>query len=90
MSDERKTFEPHDRLTRISERLMNHLDRDPEFQPGDRMVVFLNDDKRSGIGVHGYEGETPDLDAMADLFVHIRAVFAVNGKELKIVPLGRG
>jgi hypothetical protein len=91
VAEEKRTLgEPHDRLTRISARLMEAFDADPEFQEGDKLIVFLNNEKMSGIGVHGYGGETPDLDAMVDLFIHLKAVFKANGKDLQMHALREG
>lgn len=91
MSDELRTVgAPHDRLTRISARMMEAMDADPEFQEGDRAIIFLNNGDWGGIGIHRFEGETPDLDALAELFIHLKAVFRANGKDLQIHALRQG
>ena len=46
--------------------------------------MFLDDGRRGGIALHGYDN---DADAMADLLVHLRALFRANGKEMTIVPI---
>jgi len=86
----RTVGEPHSRLTRMSNRMMEAMDNDPEFQEGDKAIIFLHSETRSGIGIHGYGGGNPDMEAIADLFVHLKALFEVNGKTLTIIPLNEG
>jgi hypothetical protein len=89
MSDaQRSVGQPHDRLTRITDRLLTAVAADPEYQEGDKCIVFMHDDGRAGIGLHGYD-EDNDIDAMADLLIHIKAIFEANGKTLMVMPVGR-
>lgn len=77
--------EPHDRLTRICSAMTETLDAHPENGEGDvKAVIVLDDGKRGGIVLHGYED---DMAAMVDLLLHLKAVFEVNGKTLMIMPL---
>lgn len=80
MSEEvTRSLEPHDRLTHLCAEMTTVLDR-PEN--GDvRAIVMLNTDDRGGIQTHGY---TDDTEAMAELFVHMQAIFRAAGKELDI------
>lgn len=88
MSDERRTEgEPHDRLTRIADRVSGYVEHDPEIRDGDRCIIFVNDRHRGGIGLFGYDS---DMHAFADLFVHMRAIMRANGKEMVIAPLRQG
>ena len=88
MSDERRTEgEPHDRLTRIAGRVGDHVENDPEFQEGDRCIVLTNNAKNSGIGLFGYDS---DMEAFTELFLSLRAIMRVNGRELLIAPLRSG
>ena len=60
------------------------LDAHPEYTSEVRCIVFLDDGKRGGLQLHGYDNDT---EAMADLLVHLRAIFAANGKTLEIVTV---
>lgn len=84
MSDERRTPEPHDRLTRLCDAMTKTLEEHPE-RGDEKCIVFLQDGERGGLVLHGYDD---DSEAMADLLVHLRAIFRANGKELLIAPLG--
>ena len=77
---------PRDRLTRVSDALLDAFRNHAETTDGDRAIVFLfSKDKRGGIGMTGYES---DNDALVDLFVHLRAIMRANGKDLHLVPVG--
>lgn len=87
MGDERRTTEPHDRLTALCAVMTDALDQalaaeDPAG-PEPKCIVFLDDGDRGGIQLHGYDDDT---DAMVDLFVHLRAIFRANGKDLAFAP----
>ena len=86
MSDERRTLEPHDRLTRLCDAMTEALEAHPE-RGEEKVIVFLQDGERGGLVLNGYEKDT---DAMVDLLVHLRAIFRANGKDLHIVPIGKG
>jgi hypothetical protein len=60
------------------------LDEHPEHG-SEKCIVFLQDGERAGLVLHGYEEDT---EAMADLLIHLRAIFRANGKDLHIVPVG--
>jgi hypothetical protein len=88
VSNARRTEgQPHDRLTRLCDAMTAALEADPEYREGDKAVIMLDDGSRGGIVLHGYDSDT---DAMADLIMHLKAIFEANGKTLMIVPLGRG
>jgi hypothetical protein len=83
--------EPRDRLTRLCAAMTEALDAHPE-RGDEKCIVFLQSPSsgRGGIQLHGYED---DSEAMAELFVHMKAIFESNGKELHILPIeevGRG
>ena len=63
------------------------MENHPEYQGKDKAVIMLDDGTRGGIVLSGYES---DVDAMADLLMHLKAIFEANGKTLIIAPLGRG
>jgi len=80
--------EPHDRLSRIADRLFDTLEHDPENE-ADKCVIFLTGETSNCSAIHGYQAGQ-EIDAMIDVFMHLRAVFRANGKELMLMPLNRG
>jgi hypothetical protein len=88
MTDARRSEgAPHDRLTRLCDAMTQTLEAHPEYRDGDKAMLFLDDGKRGGIVLHGYDA---DVDAMTDLLMHLKALFEANGKTLMIVPVGEG
>jgi hypothetical protein len=85
MADEKRTIDPHDRLTRLCAVMTDALDADPEMTDDVNAIVFLQDGDRGGIQLHGYDD---DVEAMVDLLWHVRAIFRANGKDLHLVPMG--
>lgn len=81
MTPRRTENSPHDRLTRICARMTDAMDADPEHRDGDRAIIMLDDGWRGGIVLHGYDS---DLDGLADLLAHVRAIFEANGKTLAL------
>jgi hypothetical protein len=83
----RRTEQPHDRLTRLCAAMTDALDAHPE-RGTEKCIVFLQGERRGGLQLHGYEDDT---EAMVDLFLHLKALFEANGKELQIHALpGKG
>ncbi len=83
-NDTQKSEEPFDRLTGLCAEMTAAIDR-PENSDV-KVIVFLTDEEKSGIQTHGYESPT---DAVADLFVHMKALFNADGKDLVFIPVGR-
>jgi hypothetical protein len=83
VTEPRRTEEPHDRLTRLCAAMTEALDAHPE-RGTERCIVFLQDDERGGLQLHGYEDDT---EAIVDLLLHLRAIFRSQGKQLIIAPL---
>jgi hypothetical protein len=84
---QRSDDQPVNRLTRIGDRMTDALQADPEYQDGDKAIVMLNHGAGGGITLAGYDDDT---SAMADLLIHLKAIFEANGKKFVIMPLGRG
>lgn len=78
----RRTEEPHNRLTRICDAMTGTFDQHPEHQPDDKCIVFLNTNDQGGLVIYGYDD---DMDAMTNLLMHLRAVFAANGKRFDLM-----
>lgn len=87
MSDEQRSTEPHDRLTRLCDVMTTAMEADPEHGPDVKCIVFLDDGKRGGLQLHNYEDDT---EALVDLFMHLRAIFRSQGKDLAFVPMNKG
>lgn len=85
MADEKRTTEPHDRLTRLCAVMTEALEADPEHGPDIKCIVFLDNGQRGGLQLYNYEDDT---DAIVDLMLHLRAIFRSNGKDLMLVPMG--
>lgn len=84
MADVRRTEgEPHDKLTRLCAVMTDALEAAAEYSDDVKCIVFLDDGDRGGIQLYGYDDDT---DAMVDLFVHLRAIFRANGKDLAFAP----
>lgn len=79
-----RSTEPHDRLTRLCAAMTSAMDAHPETSDDVKCIVFLQDAKRGGLQLHGYEDDT---EAMVDLFMHMRAIFEANGKTLSLMPI---
>jgi hypothetical protein len=86
-SAKRTEGEPHDRLTRMCDAAIQAFEAHPEHRDGDKAIVFLDDGGRGGIVLHGYDS---DVDAMADLLMHLKALFEANGRTLMVIPVGEG
>jgi hypothetical protein len=77
--------EPHERLTRIADRMTDAMDADPEVRDTDKCIVFLDDGERAGMCLHGY---TDDREAIVSLLMHLTAIFQANGMKLDLMTLG--
>lgn len=83
--DVRRSDEPHDRLTRICDRMTKVFNTDVELQPKDKCVVFLDDGARaSGMVINGY---ADDFEGVIAVLVHLRAIFRANGQDLELIAL---
>jgi len=83
-NDVRRDDKPHDRLTRICDSMTKTFDLHPEHRKGDKCIVFLDADNTGGIVLHGYEDDT---EAMVNLLMHLKAMFAANEKQMDIMFL---
>jgi len=82
---------PMDRLTKLADEMTNRLDQIVATQQSlgkgvsdVKAIVFLDDDVRSGIVLHGWDDQT---DAMVSLFMHMKAIFKAMGKDLDFVGI---
>jgi hypothetical protein len=84
ITDLRTEPEPFDRLTQLTVKLTEVIEENPEFADI-KGVVFLNDEKTAGIQIFGYSPPDMETQAMADLLIHMRAVFASVGKRFEVL-----
>lgn len=84
--DVQRTNKPHNRLTRICDQMTQTFDRHPEHLPDDRCIVFLDSDtdRMGGIVVHGYDD---DRQALVNLLMHVKAMFASMGMHIDLMTL---
>lgn len=84
MSDENdlpvQSDQPTDRLTELCAEMTRVLDEPRNSDV--RAIVFLDDRQRGGIQFHGYDDTA---EGLADLFVHMKAVFQSMGKDLDFI-----
>lgn len=89
---ERSEGTPHNRQTRLANEALDVLKANPEYK-GEKLIVFLDGEKTSAIGISGYDEDHPN-EPLVNLFMHLRAMFAAQGKELALFgmnkPMGRG
>lgn len=78
--DTKTSNEPFDRLTELSAKMTEVLDLPQNADV--KAIIFLNDPKRGGIQFHGYKDTT---EGLADLFVHMKAVFNSQGKRFGVM-----
>ena len=80
--DVQKGNAPFDRLTGLCKQMTVPLDAEENRDV--KAIVFLQDGENGGIQTHGYEGET---DAIVDLFIHMKALFNAQGKDILFIPM---
>jgi hypothetical protein len=71
---------PFDRLTKLAG-IMQEVAETPEYADV-RGIIFLADPDRGGIVMFGYDDTT---SGMADLLVHMKAVFQSQGKSFGVM-----
>lgn len=85
MSDERRDTQAFDRATRLCDTALKAMEATDDYRD-ERLVLFVSGDKERGLVTSGYDDE---IDALVDVFSHLRAIFKANGKDLMFAPLGR-
>jgi len=82
INDVTTSDQPFNRLTKLAAQMTELLDA-PE-NADVKAIVFLNDSEGGGIQLSGYDDQ---IEAMAELFVHMKAVFNSMGKDLEFIPV---
>lgn len=76
MSDERRELEPFDRLTHMANEMIEDLPEDVQA------IVLLTDGDWNGGVLAGWE---TDIDAVAHMIQHLKAIFKTNGTTMSIM-----
>lgn len=85
----RDVGEPKNRLSRIANSMLTTGTLHGEHDDADRFIVMIMNGRDGTVALHGYnDNENKDTDAMADLLVHVEAVFRANGKQVSIAFIG--
>lgn len=82
--------DPQDeRLGRLTDAMLVALEAHPEYGEDVSCVIFLQDNVRGGLQLHGYKGDDQRQSsaAVADVLLHLQAIFEANGHLLVIAPL---
>jgi len=94
--DVKQADQPFTRLTRLCQSMTDALDdaleAEREEHRGDpeanltpvKAIVFLEDDEKAGIQIRDYEDS---VQAMAALFMHMKAIFQASGRDLEFVGI---
>jgi hypothetical protein len=80
IKDVQESPTPFDRLTKLAG-IMQEVAETPEYADV-RGIIFLADPDRGGIVMFGYDDTT---SGMADLLVHMKAVFQSQGKSFGVM-----
>lgn len=88
MSNEKRSTEPHDDLTKLANLGLSAIDAEPGTDDL-RCIVMVIRDGHGGIAAGGYGDGLTGCDSLmvADLLVHARAILRASGKDLQVVPL---
>jgi hypothetical protein len=93
LKPERHTEPPDTRLGNIAAWLFELLDA-KEGIDDVKAIIFLNDRENAGMVLWNYargdseeELDDANISAVADIFVHLQAVFQLQGKELVLIPM---
>lgn len=84
----RSEGEPHDRPTRLLNAALEAVKAHPEYTD-EKLMLFLDSDEH-GMGALVIDGYDDDAEAIANLFMHMRAIFRTQGKDMKLIEIGRG
>ncbi len=76
IEDLTRGHEPTDRLTTLADKMMADLPDDV------KAIVMLTDDDMHGIGMTGWE---EDLEAVAHMFMHLKAIMEANGTKMSLM-----
>lgn len=79
-----RTNEPGDRLGRTAAAMTDAAELHPEYHDGDQAIVMLVGDKAALCHLNGYDD---DVDAMVDMFMHLRAIARANGKDIEYIGI---
>jgi len=76
------------RLTMLANDALQALKDSERYQPGDKIIIMVQDAAMGGIAAHGYEDPASE-EPMMDLLRHIRAMFRAQGNDLILIPFAQ-
>lgn len=87
--DDDNLQEGHERLARMGQFMFDTLALGTLVQPGDKIIVMIQDSKMGTIGTYGYDD---DADVLADVLEHTRTLFNNAGMDFQpfMMPGGKG
>ena len=77
--------EPRDRLGRLANDLLEHFRAMPDAD-GVQVIVMLCEGEHRQTALDGFEESS---EALVELLVHLRAIFAANGTEMALAAVPR-
>ena len=83
---ERKEGPPETPLERIADAMLDTGEALTQ-EMGVQMIVLLDSPEVGQIAMRGYPN---DLEAVTAMFMHLKAILNANGKDIGLLPLGRG
>jgi hypothetical protein len=83
VTDIKKGEQPMDRLTRMSNAVIDAFLQHPEHHEDDQCIVLIDDVHSGGIGIAGYD--EGDVEVLANLLRHLKIVFQAYGKDLDLM-----
>ena len=87
LNPRRTVGEPHDRLTRIGDAMLDALSAHPEYLTGDKALVLLDHDHEGAVAGHGYED---DNEVITNLIRHLQAMLELRGASMQIHTIPKG
>lgn len=89
MPVKRTVNQGHDRLTRMADRALAFIEADPDYVPGDRVIVALDNGRdTAGLGLSGYQPPGAEDLAAADLGRQMRALMKTGQPQLATPKAG--
>lgn len=80
------SFVPNTVLDRLGQAALEAIENHPEYVEGEhRAVAFIDGPKMGSTAMLGFDESERGADAVATMLTHLQAVFAANGRTLKIL-----
>ncbi|HEX5016662.1 MAG TPA: hypothetical protein VFX15_03645 [Actinomycetes bacterium] len=86
MTDIRIADQPFDRATELGNDVANAFEASEHRQPNDRAIILIDTDDRCGCVLVNYPNDNR-AQVIADMLMHLRALFNSIGKRLEFMAL---